>query len=178
MKVPASPVTPSTDWPSRIVREASVDPYALTPHPLNWRTHPTSQAEALTDVLDRVGWVQRVIVNERTGHILDGHLRVAEASKRGVDVPVVYVDLSEEEERLVLATMDPLALFAGRDQDIIDELLTDLEGVPDDVFKFLSSHSQQNKVLDDLTADTPEIDPDDFSGEHRCPKCGFEFDDT
>lgn len=126
MKQKQTPLA-ATGWQSRIVRTANVDPATLTPHSMNWRVHSSAQAEALVDVLDRIGWVQNVVVNERTGNILDGHLRCAEAIKRGATIPVVYVDLSEEEERLVLATMDPLAAMAGMDADALAELMEGLE---------------------------------------------------
>jgi hypothetical protein len=33
-------------------------------------------------VLDKVGWVQDVIVKQRTGHVVDGHLRAAQGGAR------------------------------------------------------------------------------------------------
>lgn len=75
-------------------------------------------------MLDRVGWVQQVIVNQRTGHLLDGHLRVSLALKKNeATIPVVYVDVSPEEERLVLASLDPIAGLAGIDHEKQTELL-------------------------------------------------------
>jgi len=46
---------------------------------------------------------------------------------------VVYVDLSEEEEKLILATLDPIAAMAGRDA----ELFKDLVGGMDSCYKDL-----------------------------------------
>ncbi len=70
-------------WRSRIVGHGDADPQTLVAHPENWRAHPRNQRRAMAGVLDRVGWVQDVIVNRRTGRILDGHLRVALALERG-----------------------------------------------------------------------------------------------
>ncbi len=48
-------------------------------------------------------------VNRVTGNMLDGHLRTELALERGESyLDVTYVELSPEEERLVLATLDPL----------------------------------------------------------------------
>lgn len=110
-----STTTPSVDaWRNRIVGEGMVAAAELVPHPQNWRKHPQEQGAVLTQTLDGVGWVQRVIVNRRTGRMLDGHLRAELARRQGeaTPVPVVYVDLSEEEERAVLATLDPIASMA------------------------------------------------------------------
>ncbi len=54
------------------------------------------------------------MVNRTTGHVVDGHLRVELAVARNEpSVPVTYVELSEDEERLVLATSTPSAAMAA-----------------------------------------------------------------
>ena len=79
-------------WRSRIVRHADADPAELKANPQNWRTHPPAQREALAQTLDEVGWVQDIVVNKTTGHVVDGHLRIELALERGeATVPVVYV---------------------------------------------------------------------------------------
>ena len=113
-----------TTWRSRIVGHDEVPPDQLLANPLNWRIHPQFQRRALVQALDVVGWVDSVIVNRRTGHLVDGHLRVLAAMERGEPVvPVDYVDLSEDEERLVLATLDPLATLAIADGGVVSQLL-------------------------------------------------------
>ena len=78
-------------------------------------------------MLDTVGYVAQVIVNQRTGHLVDGHLRVEEALSLGQpSIPAVYVDLSEDEERLVLASLDPLAAMATTDEAKLRELLAEV----------------------------------------------------
>ena len=111
-------------WESRIVGHGEAAPADLVGNPRNWRTHPKAQRDALAGVLDQVGWVQDVIVNRRTGYLVDGHARVAVAAQRGEpSVPVVYVDLSEDEELLILATLDPLAAMAEADTEVLADLL-------------------------------------------------------
>ena len=115
---------PATAWRSRIVGEATVDPRTLTEHPDNWRLHPGLQQRALAGVLDEVGWVQRVLVNRRSGRLIDGHLRVALARERGeASIPVQYVDLSEAEEAAVLATLDPITGLARADASALEQTL-------------------------------------------------------
>ena len=100
------------------------DPAELQAHPRNWRRHPQEQREAMEGVLDSVGWIQDVIVNRRTGRIVDGHLRVSLAIARGEkEIPVKYVDLSEAEEAQVLATFDPLGDLAEADDEALRRLL-------------------------------------------------------
>ena len=63
-------------WRSRIVGAGEEAPDALIANERNWRTHPKAQREALAGVLDEVGYVATVLVNRRTGRLVDGHLRV------------------------------------------------------------------------------------------------------
>lgn len=128
---PADDQAPGTDAPpvpgslrSRIVGEGFEAPDQLLANPLNWRVHPKHQADALEGVLEQVGWVQRVIVNRTTGHVVDGHLRVQLALRRNEPgVPVLYVELTPNEERLILATIDPIAGLASVDQALLDQVL-------------------------------------------------------
>lgn len=79
-----------------------VPPADLEPHPRAWRRHPKSQADALTEVLTGIGWIAEVIVNRRTGRLVDGAFRAELATSRGEPtVPVVYVDLTDEGESAV-----------------------------------------------------------------------------
>ena len=111
-------------WRNRIVGQGDEAPDQLLANPSNWRIHPTAQREALAAVLDDVGWVQRVIVNRTTQHVVDGHLRVALALSRDEPtIPVNYVELDEREEALVLAALDPIAAMAATDKDKLRELL-------------------------------------------------------
>lgn len=106
------------NWRNRIVGHGEEAPDQLLAHPLNHRLHPKAQQQALAGVLSEIGWVQDVVVNQRSGHVLDGHLRVELAISRDEPtVPVVYVDLSEDEETLVLSTFDAITTRAATDKE-------------------------------------------------------------
>lgn len=114
-------------WRNRIVGEGEKRASEFQAHPLNWRAHPQSQSDALKGALNEVGWVQRVILNRQTGRLIDGHERVRQALDNGdALVPYLEVDLSEEEESYVLATLDPLSAMALADQDALASLLDDV----------------------------------------------------
>lgn len=143
---------------SRIVGEGELRPSELLANPRNWRTHPKAQLDALRGLLTEVGWVQRVIVNRETGHIVDGHARVERARERNEPtVPVLYVALTPEEEGLVLAALDPIGGMAETDQAALDALLDGIGDVDERLQSF----------LDDLRADgefeqtTGKTDEDD-----------------
>lgn len=120
------------NYQNRIVGEGVEAADQLLANPLNWRVHGVGQKGAMREVLKEVGWLQRVIVNVQTGHLVDGHMRVMLADERGEkEVPVVYVDLSPEEEALVLTTLDPIAAMAKSDSDKMLALLSGLKPVDD-----------------------------------------------
>jgi DNA modification methylase len=118
---------PTTGWRNRITGTGEEAPDRLLANPTNWRIHPKAQQDALAGALAAVGWVQQILVNRRTGFVVDGHARVALALSRGEPtVPVLYVDLDPDEEALVLATLDPIGAMAERDDDKLRALLADV----------------------------------------------------
>ena len=70
------------DWKNRIVGYDDVSTNELKANPRNWRKHNKRQEETLDEVMTNVGIVQNIVVNKRTGLIVDGHLRLELASKR------------------------------------------------------------------------------------------------
>ena len=137
---------------NRIIGHGTEKPDQLLANPGNWRTHPDLQYDQLSAVMEQVGWVQDVIVNQRTGHMLDGHLRVRIALARDeAEVPVKYVDLSLAEERLVLATFDPLAALATRDAEklaaLVEETRPDVDGTDIDFAAIHGAPRQRTKGL-------------------------------
>jgi 16S rRNA G966 N2-methylase RsmD len=108
-------------WENRIIGYKLVKASELTAHPENWREHPEAQKQAMQGVLDSVGWVDAAIYNVRTNRLIDGHLRKDLAAD--ALIPVLEVDLSEEEESLVLATFDPISAMATANKERLAGLL-------------------------------------------------------
>tara|TARA_Y100000310_G_scaffold298630_1_gene332728 strand:+ start:23 stop:589 length:567 start_codon:yes stop_codon:yes gene_type:complete len=96
----------------------------LLPNPKNWRTHSETQRNALRGVLADVGYADALLARETDDGLMlvDGHLR-AEVTPDS-DVPVLVLDIDEAEADLMLATLDPLAAMAGRDEERLTELLS------------------------------------------------------
>jgi len=115
-------------WQNRIIGHGEESPHQLLANPKNWRIHPDYQKDALAGVLRQVGWVQEVIINKRTGFVVDGHLRIALAIKdKQPTVPVKYVDLTPEEEALILASLDPIANLADMNSTALGALLAEIQ---------------------------------------------------
>lgn len=143
-------------WRNRIVGHGEEAPDQLLANPRNWRIHPKAQQAALEGVLNEVGWVQDVVVNQRTGHLIDGHLRVTLALRRDeATIPVVYVDLDEAEEALVLASLDPLSAMAAADREQLDALLHEVQ----------TGDEQLQLMLDSLAVKAGVVPPVDYEKE-------------
>jgi len=117
----------SNTWQTRIVETGTANPFDLLENPDNWRVHPDVQKKALLDVLTHVGWVDEVMVNIRTNIIVDGHLRVWLAREQGeTSIPVVYVDLTDTEQDLILSVLDQIAGQAQTDEDVLEGIKASL----------------------------------------------------
>ena len=124
-------------YANRIVGSGIMNPADIKANPQNWRKHPASQGKALDEVLGSVGWIQEVIINKTTGNLIDGHLRVETALKnKETEIPVKYVELTEDEERIALATFDPISAMAEQDAEILKQLLADIESEDVDMTQF------------------------------------------
>jgi len=111
----------------------------LIANPRNWRTHPQEQQDALRGVLAEVGYADALLVREAPEGLvlIDGHLRA------GLDpeakVPVLVLDVTEEEADKIMLTLDPLAAMAEADQQRLGELLREIETGSDAVQSLLNS---------------------------------------
>ena len=123
----------------------------LRPNPRNWRTHGDAQRNALKGVLAEIGYADALLARELPDgslELIDGHLR-AETTPE-MELPVLIVDLDEQEAAKLLALHDPLAGMAGRDDDVLAELLAEVE-----------TESEAVRALLDQMLAQPELPPDD-----------------
>src|ERR1039458_10205464 len=97
---------------------------SLLPNPKNWRRHPKTEADALRGLLNEIGYADALLVRElpdRRLMLIDGHLRAETTPDQ--EVPVLILDVSEEEADKLLLTLDPLAAMAESDSERIKALL-------------------------------------------------------
>jgi hypothetical protein len=136
----------------------------LRPNPRNWRTHPKRQRDALRGLLAEIGYAGALLARELPDgslELLDGHLR-AETTPEA-EVPVLVVDLDEQEAAKLLALHDPLAAMAEADQEVLVELLAQVEtesaavrGLLDEM---LADHRAPEETEPEVpaAADVPEV---------------------
>lgn len=93
-------------------------------------------------------------MSHATGRILDGHARVEEALEQGEEVPVTYLDLTEDEEMIMLATFDPIGAMATYDTTILDDLVS----------KMHTDNEHLNSLMSELVAHASSITDDALAG--------------
>jgi DNA modification methylase len=146
----------SKDTPLRLEYRTASE---LADHPRNWRVHGTLQKDALKAQMEQVGWAGACLYNEQTGHLIDGHLRKEQS---GDDlVPVLIGSWTEEQENLLLITLDPISSLADTNKDSLGKLLHDFQTDDDALKAMIESLANQNGI--DLFSDGNEgglTDPD------------------
>lgn len=132
----------------------------LQPNPKNWRKHPEAQANALRGVLAEVGIASAVLARETPEGglmLIDGHLRTE--TLHNAEIPVLVLDVTEEEADKILATFDPLGAMAESDADALRALLEDVETGSQELADMLTALAEDAGVLDG--ADAAEIVEDE-----------------
>lgn len=116
---PAGPSTLESDAARSVAQGlvgiATMDPRTLKAHPDNAKDHPDDQMDALRESYLELGTARRILVNEVTGYVLDGHARLRKALEDGDET--VEVDLGRwtpEKEPTVLGLLDAIAEMARR----------------------------------------------------------------
>jgi hypothetical protein len=90
----------------------------LRANPKNWRRHPKIQVDALQALLSEIGYADALIARELPDGkllLIDGHLRADITPDN--EVPVLVLDVTEEEADKLLATLDPLSAMAETDAE-------------------------------------------------------------
>jgi hypothetical protein len=118
----------------------------LRPNPRNWRLHPENQQAALRGLLNEIGYADALLARELpdgTLELIDGHLRAAETPDEVV--PVLVLDVNQQEADVILATHDPLAGMAETDREQLDALLGELQAEDAAVQAMLEGLSNREK---------------------------------
>src|SRR5436305_9584498 len=108
---------------NRIKEHRRVRAGDLVPHEWNFRVHPELQRDALRALYARVGFARSLLAYQLPDgrlKLIDGHLRRDLDPDMEVDVEVL--DVTDEEARKLLLSIDPLAQLADHDQSALDRL--------------------------------------------------------
>ena len=160
----------------------------LSPYENNAKLHPDSHIEQIANSIEEFTFLDPVAVDEN-GEILEGHGRLLAAKKRGDSViPIIQITgLSDAQKVAYRLAHNKLTMNTGFDPDMLkldfrflqDEGFDwDLTGFGELELSFLDEEEEEetNEPYSPKSS-TQEVDVDDFKFDHKCPKCGFEYND-
>jgi hypothetical protein len=96
----------------------------LVPHEWNFRLHPEAQRAALQALYQEVGFARSLLAYELPDgrlKLIDGHLRRDLDPDMEVDVEIL--DVTDDEARALLLSIDPLAALAQTQEQLHERLL-------------------------------------------------------
>jgi hypothetical protein len=106
----------------------------LVAHEFNFRDHPDRQRAALEALYREIGFARSLLAYELPDgrlKLIDGHLR--RDMDPDMEVEVEVLDVTEDEARTLLLSIDPLAALAQTQEQLRDRLLELVPAVPDEL---------------------------------------------
>lgn len=157
----------------------------LSGDPANARKHDERNIGAIVASLKRFGQ-QKPIVVDSSRVVRAGNGTLEAARLLGwTEIDCVVTDLKGSEATAYAIADNRTAELASWDDDVLAATLNGLLADDADLLAAAGfDESELAKLLDELD-ETPvvppssakEVDVDDFEMDHKCPRCGFEFDD-
>ena len=126
-----------------------------------------AEYDKLKRSIEQFGYVEPVIWNKVTGHVVGGHQRLKVLMDMGItEVECVIIEMDEDKEKALNIALNKIS--GDWDKDKLALLISDLQGVDFDV----SLTGFDSKELDDLFKDTLKdgIHDDDFDVEEELKK--------
>lgn len=151
---------------------------AVCPHPENPRD---GDVDRIQESITANGFYGALVVQKRTGHILVGNHRYLAARQAGLQqLPVLLVDIDDDQARRILLADNRTSDTAGWDETALVSMLKDLAVTPEG----LTGTGYTSGDLDALIrVNEPDFQPTDGAEQPRldqrnpttCPQCGFEW---
>lgn len=139
------------EFKDRIKEFRRVKASELLANPLNHRIHPEPQKKAIRRTLQDIGFAGALLCRVHNGKLLllDGHMRAAECGNR--EVPVLVLDVTEEEGNKILASYDAIGAMARENEKALSELMATFAASDED----FSLHNESS-IFDDMEKDEEE----------------------
>lgn len=146
----------------------------LIPNPQNPRKHSAEQIHALGQSIKKHGIYRPVLIDE-DNIILAGHGLVLAASKKDTLPCVRFDNLSEDEKTALMIADNAIADMGETDSDLLKALLN---SNPDILGNLDNLGINFDTISEDIINNSKEIEPKDYDRNynHKCPKCGFEYE--
>ena len=160
---------------------------SLIPYARNAKKHDATQVAKLAGSIREFGFNNPVLIDNDNG-IIAGHGRVLAAQSLALEeVPCIRLGhLTDTQRKAYILADNRLAeIGGGWDEEMLKLELADLRELDMDFdclgFDATLIEEKLNPPEPAISTEIPEssakeINVDDFNMEHRCPRCGFEFD--
>lgn len=156
----------------------------LIPYVNNARTHSDEQVLQIASSIKEFGFTNPILIDEQGG-IIAGHGRILAGKKLDLkEVPTITLaGLTEAQKKAYVIADNKLALNSDWDFNVLRNEINTLEELDFNLDLLGFSVPELEDVLNlelevkglDEQDDFDEVD--NFQLAHKCPKCGYEFDD-
>ncbi len=142
----------------------------LIPAPYNPRKISERAKAGLSFSIERFGYVEPIIWNERTGHVIGGHQRLTILKEKGIEeIDVVVVNFDDDYEKGLNLTLNNQEI-QGKFNDFAQDLVDSIAGEMPEDFEGL--------LLNDLQSDLEKMFKENYTDnreddEMKCPCCNF-----
>lgn len=151
----------------------------LNPAVYNPRNISDEAMKGLESSLEKFGYVEPIIWNEKTGNVVGGHQRLKVLQKQGKkEVEVIVLDLSEIDEKALNVALNNKHIQGDWDYQKLEVLLGELK---------VEFPEYEDIKLDKLEIKMPDFQPESEDKQGKlselepkikiCPKCGYEWDE-
>lgn len=154
----------------------------LLPYINNAKKHSGDQVAMLAASIKEFGFNNPILTDGDNG-VIAGHGRLQAAQKLGLEtVPTIELShLSGAQKKAYILADNRLGEVGTEwDMELVNLELEELQGLEFD----LSLTGFELELGDETPTETitpessaKELDPDNYALDHKCPRCGFEFDD-
>jgi len=161
-----------------VMKVEMVDIGKIKPYEKNPRKIPPEAVEKVMASIKKFGFRQPIVV-DKDFIVIVGHTRLMAAKKLGMtEVPVhVAENLTDEQVRAYRIADNKTNEFSIWDELFLKAELEDLRDAGEDLKDTALSDLEIARVLKGQDKDgAKELQLEEFSRfDHKCPKCGFEF---
>ena len=155
---------------------------ALIPYVNNARVHSDEQVTQIASSIKEFGFNVPILIDKDNG-VIAGHGRLMAAKKlHHPEVPCIRIEhLTETQKKAYILADNKIALNSDWDVDLLRLELGELDSqsynleltgfVGDDLTEAMFGKELKQESPEDFK----EVDESDM--QHKCPRCGFEFDE-
>jgi ParB family transcriptional regulator, chromosome partitioning protein len=155
---------------------------SLIPYAKNPRTHSDHQVSQVVASIKEFGFTNPILIDP-DGGIIAGHGRVMAAKHLGLtQIPCIELNgLTAEQRKAYIMADNQLALNSGWDLDLVSSEFLNLQSLGFDTDLIGFDDEFINGLLDGQKPKDHDVDEfdevDEFDLDHKCPKCGYEYNE-